>query len=773
VGVVRRMDVNAGRATLHLTTRKGRFNAVVGGFNNQAAPRDLIDSLVSVEGACTSDLNGRGQLSGVTLNVPSLAQVSILEAPPADPFTTQTVAINTISVFNPDRLSGRRIKLGGVVTLLQRGEGFWMQDGTGGIRIHTQQEGAVRPGDQVEVLGFPAVGEFVPCLEESIWRRTGTGPSPKAERTTAQEILLRGTNDASVVELEAQLLQSVAGSARPRLVLQDGPITFTAQLQTGADGRALGRLEPGSRVRLRGACAIQGSEDHEPVAFRLIVADPKDVAVVKTPPCWTARNTLKVAAGLGLAVVLALAWIVALRKRVRMQTEEIRQKLKERNEFAESLAREKTLLATLIDHLPDMVFVKDPQARYVLTNQAHSRFHGVPSSERFLGKSAADLLPNELARIYAQTDWQILNEGLPICEGEEPARNGEGAQRWLSTTKVPLRDAQGKIIGLVGISRDITERKKAEAKLEQTHKALVIASREAGMAEVATSVLHNVGNVLNSVNVSANLVSDRVRGRAEDKLERVANLMQEHEADLATFITQDSRGRHLPAFIAQLAKHLEEERRLILDELHSLRQNIEHIKDIVAMQQGYAKAVGLQETVKPQELMEDALRMSTGGLARHGIHVERAYDSTVPEIQVEKHKVVQILVNLVRNAKHACDDSVSPGKRITVRVANEVGRIQFSVTDNGIGIPSENLTRIFNHGFTTRKHGHGFGLHSGALAAQEVGGRSPSVVRVQGEVPVSHWNCRASEERRRSDRLLSVAAENVVLVIDLFARIFD
>jgi hypothetical protein len=102
----------------------------------------------------------------------------------------------------------------------------------------------LHPGDQVEVLGFPAVGEFVPYLEDSIWRRTGTGPLPKAERTTAQEILLRGTNDASVVELEAELLQSVAGSARPKLVLQDGPITFTAQLQTGANGRALERLAP-------------------------------------------------------------------------------------------------------------------------------------------------------------------------------------------------------------------------------------------------------------------------------------------------------------------------------------------------------------------------------------------------------------------------------------------------------------------------------------------------------------------------------------------------
>jgi signal transduction histidine kinase len=140
------------------------------------------------------------------------------------------------------------------------------------------------------------------------------------------------------------------------------------------------------------------------------------------------------------------------------------------------------------------------------------------------------------------------------------------------------------------------------------------------------------------------------------------------------------------------------------------------------MQQGYAKALGLREPARPQDLMEDALRMSGGAPASPDIRVERAYAPDLPEFQVEKYKVVQILVNLVRNARHACDDSHRPDPLITVAVSRPAGRIRFSVADNGVGIPPENLTRIFGHGFTTRKHGHGFGLHSAALAAGELGG---------------------------------------------------
>jgi signal transduction histidine kinase len=166
---------------------------------------------------------------------------------------------------------------------------------------------------------------------------------------------------------------------------------------------------------------------------------------------------------------------------------------------------------------------------------------------------------------------------------------------------------------------------------------------------------------------------------------------------------------------------LEAERTAIVAELEQLRKNIEHIKDIVAMQQSYARTSGMIERVAVTELVDDALRMNCDALARHEVALVREYQARAV-IPTDKHKVVQILINLVRNAQHACDESGRTDKRIIVRVTEEPPVVRIAVTDNGVGIPAANLVRIFSHGFTTRKHGHGFGLHSSALAAKQLGG---------------------------------------------------
>ena len=268
---------------------------------------------------------------------------------------------------------------------------------------------------------------------------------------------------------------------------------------------------------------------------------------------------------------------------------------------------------------------------------------------------------------------------------------------------------------------EVIEHKRAKEELERVHRQLLEASRQAGMAEIATNVLHNVGNVLNSVNVSATLASDLAQKSKVTGLDRVVALMRLHEQDLGEFITTDPRGKHLPTHLGNLAEHLKAERATILQELTSLRSNIQHIKDIVAMQQNYAKVAGVKEIVAAVDLVEDSLRMNAGMLTRHGVEVVREYESE-PLVNLDKHKVLQILVNLVRNAKYACDESETSGKQVTLRVITLNERVRITVSDNGVGIARENMTRIFNHGFTTRAEGHGFGLHSGALAARELGG---------------------------------------------------
>ena len=287
----------------------------------------------------------------------------------------------------------------------------------------------------------------------------------------------------------------------------------------------------------------------------------------------------------------------------------------------------------------------------------------------------------------------------------------------LTRANEELRQAAAKLVA------EVAERKRMQEEAEKTHKEMLAVSRQAGMSEVATGVLHNVGNVLNSVNVSAALVADHLAEFQIDNIARAAGLMREHPTDLGDFLTNDPKGRLLPGYLAQLANHLSCERELLLKEIGFVRTKIDHIKEIVATQQNYGKVCGLTEKVRVYDLLEDVLRFHASELEQHQVKVKREYDPGLPEIVVDKHKALQILLNLVSNAKHACLESGPKPKQVTIRATNGAGRVRVATIDNGVGIPTANLKKIFNHGFTTRKKGgHGFGLHSCALAAREMGG---------------------------------------------------
>jgi len=317
--------------------------------------------------------------------------------------------------------------------------------------------------------------------------------------------------------------------------------------------------------------------------------------------------------------------------------------------------------------------------------------------------------------------WQTITRG-EVWRGEIQNRAKSGRLYWVDATIGPLLDEHGKPAGYLSVRTDITARKKTEADLAAAIGRMVETSRQAGMAEVATGVLHNVGNVLNSIKVSANLVFDKLRASKVANLGKAAALLREHATDLPVFLSENPQGRQLPGYLGTLAEHLERELAVVVGEMTSLRKDLDHVKDIVAMQQSYARVSGLVETLSLSALVEDALRMNEAALARHEVRLEREY-SEVPPIPTDKHKVLQILVNLIRNAKYSLDESGQTDKRMTVCIAaSGPGMVAISVRDNGMGISAENLTRIFGHGFTTKRDGHGFGLHSGALAAQELGG---------------------------------------------------
>ena len=297
----------------------------------------------------------------------------------------------------------------------------------------------------------------------------------------------------------------------------------------------------------------------------------------------------------------------------------------------------------------------------------------------------------------------------------------DGSIGHVESVAAVVTDSSDGGVRLVGIDLDVTERVAAKRREDILQQQLRDASRQAGMADVATSVLHNVGNVLNSVNVSATLVTDSLKRSRAAGLGRVVSLLQEHKSDLGSFVAHDERGKVLPVYLAELSRHLSADNQNALLELDSLKNNIDHIKDIVAMQQRYAKLGGVAEVIDIRHLVEESMRINANAFERHDVKVVREFRD-VPQITVDKHKVLQILVNVLRNAKDACESMGEQERRVTIGIERYAAGVRVAITDNGTGIAAENMSRIFTHGFTTKKTGHGFGLHSGALAAKEIGG---------------------------------------------------
>jgi PAS domain S-box-containing protein len=392
----------------------------------------------------------------------------------------------------------------------------------------------------------------------------------------------------------------------------------------------------------------------------------------------------------------------------------------ERIRAGEALRKSESQLRLVWENSEDGMRLTDARGMILKVNEAYCRMVGKPRPELEGASIAVVQRDSDQDRVLADY-LERAAEGRFEPHVEAETVLWDGRRVWFDFSN-SLLEVGGEPSLLLSLVRDVTVRKQAESELEQMHRRLIELSRQAGMAEVATSVLHNVGNVLNSVNISSSIVAERVRNSKIAALAKAMELLEPHRANPAEFLSRDPKGRQLLDYLSTVVGHLVRENKEILQEMSSLGANVEHINEIVSMQQNYAMVAGVQEILPVASLVEDALRLNAGAIERHRVKVVREF-AELPPILVEKHKVLQILVNLIRNAKYALDDAGHDDKRMTIRVQpGRPGFVEIVVADNGIGIPAENLTRIFEHGFTTRKKGHGFGLHNGALTARELGG---------------------------------------------------
>jgi C4-dicarboxylate-specific signal transduction histidine kinase len=271
------------------------------------------------------------------------------------------------------------------------------------------------------------------------------------------------------------------------------------------------------------------------------------------------------------------------------------------------------------------------------------------------------------------------------------------------------------------LSREVTERTRTQEELAKVHRELIDAARRAGMAEIATGVLHNVGNALNSVTVSVSTMANQLQESRIPQLGSTVAMMDEHAGDLADFIANDEKGRLVPRFLKALSKHLEEDQDYLRQEVDAITSSIDHIKAIISTQQSYAGYGGLVEPIDVNELLDDAIALNTASYHKHGIRVVKDYGD-IPTVLLDKQRLLQIVINLVKNAKEALHDQAEGKKEMCIRTRADNNRLTIEVTDTGVGIDTENLKKIFTHGFTTKASGHGFGLHSCANAAREMDG---------------------------------------------------
>jgi PAS domain S-box-containing protein len=410
----------------------------------------------------------------------------------------------------------------------------------------------------------------------------------------------------------------------------------------------------------------------------------------------------------------------------------------ERRQAEAALRRREQEYKTLAEHSPDLIARFDRQLRHLYVSPLILAITGREPTE-FIGKTNRELgfdpalvtqWETAVQQVFATGQEQQIEFTLPTPDGQ---------LQYFESRLAPEFGPTDAVDSVLGVTRDITVRNRAAAEREALQQQLMDASRLAGMTEVATGVLHNVGNVLNSVNVSVHLISDNLRASRVANLGKTVQLLRENRPAHPT--ESDNRSQRLFDYLAALADHLQDEQRLLYSEAQAVAEKIEHIKRIVSRQQAYTVSREMNEPIAPTQLIDDALTMNIAD--HHVITIVREYEP-LPLQLLDKHKLLQIVANLVRNAKEALKEQGSAERRLIARLLHGDQRFQIEIADNGIGIAPEHLSRVFEFGFTTKAEGHGFGLHISANLARELGGelRCRSAGLGQGAVFTLDLPCR-------------------------------
>lgn len=466
-------------------------------------PMHLIGAQARFRGVGISVFNKKRQLLGTEVLSPALGFVAVEEPAPADPFTAPVRTVDSLMGFRLDDDFSHRVRVQGVVTHQRPSGSFYLMDRTSGLYVQTPDHTALVPGDRVDVLGFPARGDYAPVLRGALFRKLGPGQTPEPIAITAEQGL-SGDYDGHLVRIQARLLDRSAVAERQVLILQAVPFAFNALLE-GVGTGALGSLRSGSLLQLTGICTVSVDERQVPRSFQILLRTPADVRVLESAPWWTRRHTLWALGLMATSISAALGWVALLRRRVRTRTEALRVQTARYRE--------------LVENANDVIYTLDTEGRFTSINRAGERITGYQQQE-LLGTDLARLFgPERAGPAPSAPGPEGTSAALSVYELDILAKDGHAVT--LEVSSRPIHE-DGRVVGTQGIGRDVTERKLAQEMKAQF--AAVLEERSRIARELHDSLDQGFWGILLQVEAAAKSLPEAPQG-AEAHLDMARNLV--------------------------------------------------------------------------------------------------------------------------------------------------------------------------------------------------------------------------------------------------------
>jgi PAS domain S-box-containing protein len=658
-GVVRRVRLLEGLLTLDVAVPGGRLRALVPGIHG-AVPSQFVDAEVRIRGACGAIFNTKMQLVGIMIYVPALKQIEILK-PAHDPFASSGADVqplDRVARFAPQRSLGHRIRVQGVVTL-QDGKTIYLSDGRTGLRIESAELGAFKPGDRLDVAGFPRVSDYTITVEDAVCRRIGS-QAPLTPVPVTVDKILSGDYDSLPVSIEGRLLGRSVVADRQVLVLKNGRAVFRAVIRQ-PDGRSGMTAAPANSVlRVAGICVADKDDNEQTQAFHVLLQSGGGVAVVRQPPWWSVPKALGALGVLAVAILGALACVVVLQRHAMLE-----QRYQE-----------------LVEHANDIIFTLDPDQTLTSLNQAGERILGYTRKEAG-GLPLARLLPPVWREKIGEDAQRVCaGEPHPNQEWELAAKDGRRTPVEVSLQAIRQR---GRVVGLLGIARDISERKRAEDEMLHAKETAEAANR--AKSEFLANMSHELRTPLNAVIGYSEMLQEIAEERGQEDtlldLRRIQNA-----------------GKHLLGLIND-------------------------VLDLSKIEAGKVQLSTERFAVAP--IVHDVAGTLQPLVEKNANRLQVECAEGLGYMVADQTRTRQVLFNLLSNA---CKFTERGLIRLEARQVRGEGTqwVEFRVVDTGIGMSREQLGRLYRpfmqaDASTTKKYGGtGLGLAISRRLCQMMGG---------------------------------------------------